>query len=82
MRGQCYDGASNMSGAKKGVAAVIAEHTTNAPLHTLQLSHLKLVHSASCKILVSNMYWQPMTDAAIFINYSPKRERLLEDACH
>ena len=28
-RGQCYDGASNMSGAKKGVAAIIMQEESH-----------------------------------------------------
>ena len=37
-RGQCYDGASNMSGARKGVAAIITQEESRA-LHTYCYAH-------------------------------------------
>ena len=38
LRGQCYDGASNMSGARKGVAAIITQEESQA-LYTHFYAH-------------------------------------------
>ena len=75
-RGQCYDGASNMVGAKTGVATRIKEIEPGALLthcygHTLQLAVGDTIKSI--KLMRDTL------DAAFELNklikYSPKRER-------
>ena len=51
LRGQCYDGGSNMSGARKGCRAIIQEQ---APMATFVHCHrLNLAVVSSCKIHIS-----------------------------
>ena len=42
-RGQCYDGASSMSGAKKGVTKIIRDEEPRASLPTLTAMQLTLL---------------------------------------
>ena len=77
MRGQCYDGASNMSSEKVGVQKRIRE---SAPLavYTHCSSHcLNLVLVHSCKIPAVRNMIDIMRQICVFFNSSPKRQGLL-----
>ena len=78
LRGQCYDGASNMSAVKKGLSGRVLEINPKA-LYTHCTSHLlNLSIVAACKENTIQMVITQMTSLAIFFKYSPKREKLLE----
>jgi len=78
LRGQCYDGASNMSSEKKGVSGIISDHAPNAPYTHCSGHILNLCIAASCKANNIQHVIATMRGVAVFINYSPKREKLLE----
>ena len=71
--GQCYDGASNMSGIMKGLAGSPKAVYSHCASHILNLSIV-----SACKENNIQMVLTQMTSLAIYFNYSPKREKLLE----
>lgn len=77
LTGQCYDGASNMSGARAGCSAVIKQH---APLaeYTHCASHRLIV--SACKIQSFKNTESYLGEIARFFKFSPKRQRLLDRA--
>ena len=78
LRGQCYDGASNMSSAKNGVSGIISLSAPNAPyLHCSSRCLNLSIASACCKINIVEHVINVMRQVSIFFNYSPKREALL-----
>ena len=78
LRGQCYDGASNMSALKKGLSGRVLEVNPKA-LYTHCTSHvLNLSIVAACKENTIQMVLTQMTSLAVYFKYSPKREKLLE----
>ena len=50
MRGQCYDGASNMSGARSGVKAVIQAEAPKALYYHCATHRLNLSVVSACHI--------------------------------
>ena len=78
LHGQCYDGASNMSGVRKGLSGRILEQSKKA-FYTHCTSHaLNLCIAATCKEQNIQTILSQMTALSIFFKYSPKREKLLE----
>ena len=78
LRGQCYDGASNMSGVRKGLSGRILEQSKKA-FYTHCSSHaLNLCIAATYKEQNILTILSEMTALSIFFKYSPKREKLLE----
>ena len=79
LRGQCYDGAGNMSGVRKGLAARVTQEFPKA-VYTWCSSHkLNLCVVKSCDITeVKNMI-DKAAEVAIFFNYSPQRQRTFEE---
>ena len=76
-RGQCYDGASNMSGKYSGVAAHILEENRLA-LYTHCASHrLNLCVASACQIQVVTNMMQNVTKIGNFF-HTPKRKALLQ----
>lgn len=80
-RGQCYDGASNMLGAKTGVATRIQKlqpkaYPTHCHGHSLSLGVKDAARS--CKVLSDTM--DTSKELITLIKYSPKREHLLGEA--
>ena len=73
-RGQCYDGASNMSGAKKGVAAIIMQEESRALYthcygHALNLAVADTVkQSKICRDALDTAF-----EITRLIKFSPKR---------
>ena len=79
LRGQCFDGASNMSGSKKGTAARITEIYPKAPYTWCNAHKLNLCVVKSCENrLVRNMI-DRSSEVGIFFNYSPARQNILKD---
>ena len=78
LRGQCYDGASNMSGIKKGLAGRILEGNPKAVYSHCASHILNLSIVSACKKNNIQMVLTQMTSLAIYFNYSPKREKPLE----
>ena len=76
LRGQCYDAASNMSGIKKGLAGRILEGNPKAVYSHCASHILNLSIASACKKNNIQMVLTQMTSLAIYLNYSPKREKL------
>ena len=79
LRGQCYDGAGNMSGVRNGLAARVTQDFPKA-VYTLCSSHkLNLCVVKSCDITEVRNMIDKATEVAIFFNYSPQRQRAFEE---
>ena len=78
MRGQCYDGASNMSGARSGVRAVIQEEAPKALYYHCAAHRLNLSVVSACRIQAFKNAESYIGEIARFFNYSAKRQRLLD----
>ena len=81
-RGQCYDGASNMSSARNGVATKILEDErralyTHCYAHSLNLA----VSDTMKKSKVCRDALDMAFEIARLIKFSPKREAALEKIC-
>jgi len=80
LRGQCYDGSSNMAGAKSGCRALIQQQAPLA-LYTHCAAHqLNLAIVAACKVQVFRNTESCIGEIARFFKASPKRQRLLDKA--
>ena len=80
IRGQCYDGASSMSGAKKGVARQILDVEkrtlfTHCYGHTLNLACSDAVKG--CKVLKDTL--ETTREITKLIKFSPKREAIFQE---
>jgi hypothetical protein len=78
LRGQCYDGAANMSSEKKSLSAIISRQNSNAIYMHCNSHILNLSIASTCKQITIRTVLEKMTAIAIFINYSPRREELLQ----
>ena len=78
MRGQCYDGASNMSGARCGVKAVVQEAAPKAMYYHCAAHRLNLSVVSACSIQAFKNTESYIGEIARFSNYSGKRQRLLD----
>ena len=79
LRGQCYDGAGNMSGVRNGLAARVTQEFPNA-VYTWCSSHKSnLCVVKSCDITEMRNMIDKATEVAIFFNYSPQRQRAFEE---
>ena len=77
-RGQCYDGAGNMAGKCRGLAARILR-LNDLAIYTHCASHrLNLCVAASCQIQNVKNMMDSIQVIAKFFNNSPKRQLLLE----
>lgn len=84
MRGQCYDGASNMCGARCGVKAVVQEAAPKAMYYHCAAHRLNLSAVSACSIQAFKNAESYLGEIARFFNYSAKRQRLLDasiEAC-
>ena len=80
VRGQCYDGASNMPSYLNGAAALIHQSCGDKAFYTYcsaRCLNLCIVSMANVQ-LVKNM-WAIMKELAMFFNMSPKRQQALDD---
>ena len=80
IRGQCYDGASNMAGAKKGVAKQIMDIERRALFthcygHTLNLACSDAVKG--CRVLKSAL--ETTREITKLIKFSPRREAIFQE---
>ena len=80
MRGQCYDGASNMSGARAGVKSIVQEAAPKAMYYHCAAHRLNLAVVAACKIQAFKNAESYLGEIARFFNFSAKRQRLLDKA--
>ena len=79
LRGQCYNGAGNMSGVRNGLAARVTQEFPKA-VYTWCSSHkLNLCVVKSCDITEVRNMIDKATEVAIFFNYSPQRQRAFEE---
>ena len=79
VRGQCYDGASNMSGIRQGVATVIQQEQSNAFFthcygHSLNLATSDMVKG--CTTMKKML--DTVNEITKLIKYSPRRQALFE----
>uniref|UniRef100_A0A1X7TFQ6 DUF4371 domain-containing protein n=1 Tax=Amphimedon queenslandica TaxID=400682 RepID=A0A1X7TFQ6_AMPQE len=80
MRGQCYDGASNMSGARSGCKAVVQQDAPLAKYFHCAAHRLNLAVVSSCSIQAFRNVESCLGELARFFAYSAKRQRLLDEA--
>uniref|UniRef100_A0A1X7UA98 TTF-type domain-containing protein n=2 Tax=Amphimedon queenslandica TaxID=400682 RepID=A0A1X7UA98_AMPQE len=78
LRGQGYDGASTMSGAKNGVQAKLKEIQPKAVYTHCSGHALNLSIVSSCSIPLIRNCVDAMKSFTIWVKYSPKREGLLK----
>jgi len=84
MCGQCYAGASNMSGARSGVKAVVQEEAPKAMYYHCASHRLNLSLVSACSIQALKHAESYVGGIARFFNNSAKRQRLLDkviEAC-
>ena len=80
MRGQCYDGASNMSGARSGANAVVQKEAPKALYYHCASHKLNLSVVSACSIQAFKNVESYIGEIARFFSYSPKRQRLLDSS--
>ena len=80
MRGQHYDGASNMSGARLGVKTVVQEAAPKAMYFYCAAHRLNLSVVSACRIQAFKNAESYVGEIARFFNFSAKRQRLLDRA--
>ena len=78
MCGQCYDGASNMCGARSGVKAVVQEMASKAMYYYCAAHCLNLAVVSACSIHEFKNVESYVGEIARFFNYSAKCQRLLD----
>ncbi len=80
MRGQCFDGASNMAGARSGCSAILRQAAPLAVYHHCASHRLNLAVVSSCKIAAFRNTESYIGEMARFFHFSAKRQRLLDRA--
>ena len=80
IRGQCYDGASSMSGARSGCSAIVKQHAPLAEYTHCASHRLNLAVVSACKIQSFRDTESYLGEIARFFKFSPKRQRLLDRA--
>lgn len=78
MRGQCYDGASNMAGARSGCSAIIRQMAPLAIYQHCAAHRLNLAIVSACKIMAFRNTESYIGEMARFFEFSAKRQRLLD----
>ena len=78
MRGQCYDGSSNMSGTKNGCKSIIQEHAPMATYTHCAAHILNLAIVSACNIQAFKSTEACIEEISRFFKYSAKQQRLLE----
>ena len=79
-RGQCYDGASSMSGKYNGAAALVQQHDgADKAFCAHCLAHgLNLCIVSTCQIKEVQVMWATLKELSLFFSKSPKREACLQ----
>ena len=80
MRGQCYDGASNMSGAVAGCRSLVQHEAPMAVYFHCAAHRLNLAIVSACSIQAFKNTEAYIGEMARFFSYSAKRQRLFEKA--
>lgn len=80
LRGQCYDGASNMSGARSGCKAIIQKEAPKAVYIHCAAHRLNLAIVSACRIQAFRNCESYIGEIARFFKFSAKRQRLLDKA--
>ena len=80
MRGQCYDGASNMSGARSGCQAIVQQQAPKAMYFHCSAHRLNLAVVSACKRPAFKNAEAYLGEIARFFGSSAKRQRLLDTA--
>ena len=78
MRGQCYDGASNMSGERSGCSVVIQQQAPKVAYFHCAAHRLNLAVVSACKIQAFMNVEAYIREIARFFSFSPKRQRLFD----
>ena len=79
LRGQCYDGAGNMSGVRNGLAARVTQEFPKEVYTWCSSYKLNLCAVNSCDITEMRNMIDKASEVAIFSNYSPQRQRAFEE---
>ena len=72
LRGQCYDGASNMAGAWSGCSAIIREKVPLAVYHHCVAHRLNLAIVSACRIMAFRNTESYIGEMARFFQFSAK----------
>ena len=80
LRGQCYDGSSNMSGNRRGCRAIIERVATKATYVHCASHQLNLAVVSACKIRAFQNAESTVGEIARFFRFSAKRQNLLDKA--
>lgn len=78
MRGQCYDGASNMAGARSGVSSIVQQIAPMAMYFHCAAHRLNLAVVSACHIPAFKNTESYIGEIAKFFSFSAKRQRLLD----
>ena len=78
LRGQCYDGASNMSGARSGCKSIVQQLAPLALYFHCASLRPNLAVVSSCKIQAFRNTESYVGEIARFFSFSAKRQRLLD----
>ena len=84
MRGQCYDGASKMSGARSGCKSIVQQEAPLAMYYHCAAHRLNLTVVSACNIQAFKNAESYAGEIARFFSFSAKRQRLLDvaiDSC-
>ena len=80
LRGQCYDGASNMAGARSGCKSVIMREAPMAIYIHCAAHRLNLAVVSACKIQAFKNVESYIGEISRVFKFSPKRQRLFDRA--
>ena len=78
LRGQCYDGSANMSGAKSGCRAILQQSAPKAVYFHCAAHQLNLAVVAACKIQGFRSTESTIGEIARFFAFSAKRQHFLD----
>ena len=79
IRGQGYDGASNMAGKVKGVKARIQQENNKALYFYCASHYLSLCIAKACSVPAVKNMMATLEQLSFFFKRSPKRQRKLEE---
>ncbi len=80
LRGQCYDGASNMAGARSGCRSIVQQQAPMAIYIHCATHRLNLAVVSVCEIQAFKNTESYIGEIARFFHFSAKRQRLLDRA--
>lgn len=78
MRGQCYDGASNMAGARSGVQSVVRRDAPKAMYVHCAAHRLNISVVSACSIKAFKNAESCVGELARFFSFSPKCQQFLD----